>query len=82
LRKKGGVKVMECNPLCQLSWLSALLMMEPWQTPLNKAPNKGEKKEQKKGPKSEPKEQNPKGVALLHFVNTISLWSSGQVQRR
>jgi hypothetical protein len=59
-------------------------MMEPWQTALNKAhpTTKGRKKEQKKGPKSKPKEQNPKGVTLLHFVNTISLWSSGQVQWR
>jgi hypothetical protein len=49
-------------------------MMEPWQNSIKQSTQQeGKKKEQKKGPKCEPKEHNPKGVALLHFVNnTIS----------
>jgi len=64
---------MECNPLCQAGWFEcALLMMEPWQNSIKQSTQQGgKKKEQKKGPKCEPKEHNPKGVALLQFVNKI-----------
>jgi hypothetical protein len=40
-------------------------MMEPWQTPLNKAPNKGGKKEQKKGPQVRAKRREPKGAHII-----------------
>jgi hypothetical protein len=81
LRKKGGVKVMECNPLCQL--VECIIDDGTLANSIKQSTQQGGKEGTKeKYPSLSQKNRNPKGVALFQFVNIISLWSSGQLQSR